>query len=86
MDEQITNLKRGTIVTVKGVVSNGHDEQPAIVTYAGELNEGRATVNVKVFPDLDESIDLTSVPFFTDPEKLATYIQENPLTPVTFIE
>lgn len=81
------SIKRGTIVTVKPVASNGHDEQPAIVTYVGgPLNEGRAIVNVKVFPDLDEPLDLTSVSVFTDPTKLDAYIQENPLTPVAFIE
>ncbi len=80
------SIKCGTIVTVKGVNFNGHDEQPAIVTYVWTpINEGQATVNVKVFPDMGEPFDLTSIFVFTDPAKLEAYIQDNPSNQVAHI-
>lgn len=83
-------MKRGDIITVKNVVSNGHDEQPAVVTNVwGESDvTGEAVVNAKVLPDCGEPRDATSVTVYRDRTAAEAFLEtcENVRPIVGFVE
>jgi hypothetical protein len=62
----------GRTVIVKGFVSNGSDEHPAIVNRA--WSESR--INVTLFPDCHAPVSLTSVLFVNDREAADKYLMD----------
>lgn len=77
----------GQSVVIRGVPSNGHDEQPGIITMAWDHAKAAGTepgcgsvqvCNIKVFPDCGAPFDATSIKVFSSP----AYAMNNCTDPV----
>ena len=59
----------GRIVIVKGMVSNGNDEHPAIVNCVHSADDEKALCNLTIFPDCRQPIPVTSIHVFETQEQ-----------------
>ena len=76
-------LTKGKMVIVRGIQSNGHDDQPAVITHVFTDDEPAGTkfvtANLMVFPDNGTPVCHNSIACFESGEAAGRHRQAHPL-------